>query len=108
MSYCKNHAIICDRCGFFCIPYDEETPYGCKNYENPEPLDPYHFCKKCAKLEYKQWMKKFKNGCKVGNWQKSNAEQRAAEKSGLVWVDSYGEYGKPGYKSHCYIPKEIL
>ena len=86
MSYARNGAIICDSCGLFCRPYDEETPFGCRNPENPEPYDPYHYCKKCYPKQYRGWVKKFRAGVRYGHWQKSRAEVQAAKKCGLVWV----------------------
>ena len=74
MSFCKNHAIICDGCGKFCNPYDEEILFGTKSYEFPEPLDPYHYCKKCYLKNKKKWIHLFRNGSRHGSWQKSKAE----------------------------------
>lgn len=93
MSFTKNYHIICDSCGKFCIPVDEETPFGCDDPEAPEPLDPYHYCKKCFKKQKKWWLDKLadkKNWRYVGMWQKSRAEMEAAEKLGLVWLHSNG------------------
>ena len=107
----KNQRIICDSCGKFCVPYDEETPFGCSSYDLPEPLDPYHYCKKCSKELEKKWLKvlKDKNNWHCGYWQKSDAERKVAKKLGLVWVNS-GGVGTLGSKnwadSYQYIPKK--
>jgi len=99
MSYDKNYRIKCDTCGEYCIPYDEETPFGCKNEEDPEPYDPYFYCKKCAKKLEKEWLKHFENGDRSGYYQKSNAEIKAAKKFKLKWVDSSGIGMLPGNNS---------
>ena len=41
-------------CGLY-VGYeaDNGTYYGCKDPEAPEPLDPYYFCKKCVRKDYK-------------------------------------------------------
>jgi hypothetical protein len=110
MAFCKNNAVKCDVCGLFCKygKYDEEIPFGCKDYDAPEPLDPIHYCEKCSKNKYKEWIKSFKNGGRSGSWQKSLAEQKAAKKCGLVWIHSngIGKYGTPQWRNYCYITKE--
>jgi hypothetical protein len=111
MSYTKNNRIICDTCGKFCIPYDEETPFGCSSYDPPEPLDPYHYCKSCSKDHDKYWDDEFKKYGKdvSGYWQKSNAEMKAAKKYGFVWLHSYGVgiYGTKDYAdAYQYITQE--
>jgi len=81
----------CCECGKFCIPYDEETSFGCSSYDPPEPLDPDYYCKKCAKDLEKKWFDVFKGGDKFsGSWQKSNAEIKMAKKFSLVWIHSNG------------------
>lgn len=109
MSYCKNNAIRCDECGLFCYPYDEETPFGCKDPEAPEPLDPYHYCKKCHQKQVDRWRKHFEQGYRTGYWQKSNAEREAAKEFGLVWIHSncLGTYNTPDDSGpYIYITKE--
>jgi len=96
MSFARNYAIICDGCGLFCRPVDEETPFGCLDPENPEPYDPYHYCKRCAPKNYRKWLKGFLTGNRGGYWQKSKAEIRAAKKCGLVWV--HGGLGNPNIR----------
>ena len=86
----KYYRIKCDRCNKYCIPVDSQTSFGCKDYEDPEPLDPEHFCKKCSILLYKEWLKKFKEGGTHGDWQKSNAEIKASKECELEWVSSSG------------------
>lgn len=94
MSWTKDYHVRCDMCGKFCIPYDEETPYGSKYAEDPEPLDPYHYCKKCSKKLYKNWLNLLVINPNCGDWQKSNAEIKAAKKLGLVWDNSNFRYKK--------------
>lgn len=108
MSFCKNHAIICDGCGKFCNPYDEEILFGTKSYEFPEPLDPYHYCKKCYLKNKKKWIHLFRNGSRHGSWQKSKAESEAAKELHLIWVHSngIGTYGTKSYKLYTYVTKK--
>lgn len=108
MSFCKNNAIRCDTCNKFCIPFDDEIPYGCNNPESPEPLDPFHYCKPCSYIEKQKWINNFNKGSRYGNWQKSKAESEAADECGLVWIDSkgIGEYGTPAWKNYCYVTRE--
>jgi len=94
MNWTKDYHTRCDICGKFCILYDEETPYGTKDYEEPEPLDPYHYCKKCSKENYQNWLKQFKSGSRYGDWRKSDAENKAARKMNLVWDNSNFKYKK--------------
>ena len=90
MTITKRNTIICDQCGKFCKPYDEYIPFGCKNYDAPEPLDPMHVCKKCHKDFKSSWRETFKRGFPVGDWQKSNAEMDIAREFGLTYVWSNG------------------
>ncbi len=105
----KDYAVKCDTCGKFCRPVDDETPFGCADPENPEPYDPYHYCKGCIKELYKSWDKHFAEGDRSGYYLKSLAEVKAAKKYGLVWVDS-GGVGTLGTKdfaeSYQYITRE--
>ena len=94
MSWDKNYRFRCDDCGKYCIPYDSETPYGCSSYEPPEPLDPYHYCKRCAKKLKKEWLTKFQNGDLSGYWTKSDAEIWAAKKLNLIWDEYKFKYKK--------------
>jgi len=109
MSLTKCNTFICDMCGKFCRPYDEETLFGCSSYDPPEPLDPLHYCKSCSQKLQKEWEKRFASGERYcGSWQKSKAEENAAKKYNLVWVDSNG-IGMLGTKDFAepyqYIPK---
>lgn len=108
MSWCRNMRIRCDGCGLFCVPHNEETPFGCSSYDPPEPHDPSHYCKRCSKILYKEWLKDFKGGSRYGCWQKSDAERKAAKECGLIWVDSsgIGKYGTKEWKLYCYVTKE--
>lgn len=108
--YCKNGAIRCDNCYKFCVPYDQETPFGCSNYDPPfrsyriiEPYDPYDYCNKCADELYSKWLDYFQQGGRNGYWQKSKAEIKAAEESGLVWVHNMPRHTG---KIYCYENKK--
>jgi len=109
MSYTKNFRIRCDGCGLFCVPIDEETPFGCSSYEPcPEPHDPAHYCKKCSKALYKEWLGAFQRGRRWGCWQKSDAERNAAKKCGLIWIgqNGIGKYGTEEWRDYTYITQE--
>lgn len=101
--------IKCIECGSYCKPYDEYIPYGCKDYDAPEPLDPNYICKKCFPIVKTRWIKGFKEGGRHGDWQKSRAEMEAAEECGLkyVWSDGVGTLGTKDFAiAHQYISKE--
>lgn len=108
MSYTKNLKIRCDECGLFCMPYDEEIPFGTKSYEYPEPLDPYHYCKKCFPKIKKRYIKQFKEGSRYGCWQKSKAEQEAAKECGLIWIHDKWIYINGKERFYCYITEKEL
>lgn len=81
----------CEDCGLFVAwGADNETPFGTKNYEDPEPLDPIYFCNKHARLYYKKLLEAYRNGSRWGAYIKSKAEVRAAKEAGLEWVHSGG------------------
>ena len=109
MTLTKNNVIICDECGLFCRYFDEYTPFGCSSYDPLEPLEPSYICEKCFPATKKRWIKKFTEGFRYGNWQKSKAEQEAAKECGLRWVNSDG-IGTLGTEDFCdpykYITKE--
>lgn len=73
----------CQDCGKF-VAYktmDSGTPYGCSDYDSPEPLDQQFWCGKCAKQEYKQCLK---DGVNMYNyWVKPNFQLKAMKKLGL-------------------------
>ena len=111
MTWTKNGRKICDECGLFASwdGYDEYTPFGCSSYDPPEPHEPNHTCKKCLEKVYKSKLEYFKKGGRQGNWQKSDAEMRAAKESGLVWVHDRGfPQSKPTNERryYQYISKE--
>ena len=101
----------CHQCYRFCRYEDMDsfTPFGCANYEEPEPFDPTYLCKVCSEQLKQEYIKRFKEGnYKYGDWCKSRAEHEAAKECGLVWVsnNSSVEYnGKRAFNE--YIPKEI-
>jgi hypothetical protein len=87
------------------VPADEQIPFGCPNPEDP---DPDHFCVECWPAQKEYWLKYFNEGCRSGYWQKSRAEQEAAEECGLVWVgsNSIGIYNTPSWRFNTYVTKE--
>jgi len=78
----------CEECGKLCKPYDDYTPFGCEDPEDPEPLDPEYICKKCFPKVKKRWIKNFKEGSRNGDYRKSMAEMEAAKECKLKWVGS--------------------
>ena len=100
--------IRCASCGLFCVPDDECTPFGCKNYDYPEPLDPDYYCKNCFSRHKDSWYQGFISGNMYGHWQKSRAEQEAANDAGLIWIHSngIGKYGTKEHKMYCYVTQE--
>lgn len=92
MSITQNGRIRCDDCGLFCAwdDFDDYTPFGCDDPENPEPYDPSHLCGRCSEKKYLKLLQAFKEGRRWGDWQKSKAEVRAANDAGLEWVGSTG------------------
>ena len=90
MSITKKNTIICDECGLFCRPVDDYTFFGSQGEEGLDPLDPNHICKKCFPKVKKEWIERFKEGSRNGDWQKSRAEIEAAKECKLVWISSGG------------------
>ena len=86
MSYDKFGRVRCDICLKYCRPFDSRTVFGCADPENPEPYDPEHFCRKCSTKRYKDLLRRYQCCYRSGDWQKSDAEVRAAKESGLVWI----------------------
>lgn len=81
----------CCDCGrFISRPFDQSTSFGCADPEAPEPYDPDLYCRTCAKKLYKSLLKRYSCCYRSGDWQKSNAEIRAAKEAGLEWIDSSG------------------
>lgn len=78
----------CGHCYKFCTyeEMDSYTPFGCANPCDPEPYDPTYICAKCSDELYHDFVKKFEQGNRDGDWQKSNAERRAAKKMNLIWI----------------------
>ena len=110
MSILQNGTIQCDWCGKFCAwdDTDSYTIYGAvypSIDDGPEPHDPVHLCGKCSEELYEQYLNKFKNGNRDGDWMKSNAERRAAKECGLVWVsNSTLVHRKTGHEAfNCYV-----
>lgn len=107
MSWTKNDRFICDLCGKFSRKFDDYTPFGCADPGNPEPYDPTEFCESCHQKEYQKWLVIFKGGGLYrGDWQKSDAERKAAKELGLVWIHSEGIGEGKDRKHYCYVTKE--
>ena len=103
-SWTKNGTPICFRCGRFCTPADEQTPYGCADPGDPEPYDPEFFCDNCVEWLNGYWDRYFEGGYHYdGYWHKSKAEVAAAKKHKLVWVESAGKFGTSEYVSNQYL-----
>ena len=81
----------CVRCGLF-VSYDADnyTPFGTKDYDMMEPHDPEYLCAEHSEAKYKHLLKRYRDGYRGGDWQKSKAEVRAAKEAGLEWVLSSG------------------
>ena len=92
MKCLNEDKIICEDCGKLRVQFDMLIPFGCSDYESPEPLEPQFFCKRCSKKLEKHWflILKNKNYWSIGDWQKSKAERKVAKKLNLVWVGSSG------------------
>jgi len=87
----ETEQLRCSDCGkFIKFPFDQKTTFGCSSYDPPEPCDPDYFCQKCAKKMYKWLLEKYKCCYREGDWEKSNAEMRAAKEAGLEWIGSSG------------------
>jgi hypothetical protein len=68
---------------------DSYTPFGCSNPASPEPYDPTVICGDCSEKLYHYYIGRFELGDFKGDWQKSDAELRAAREFGLEWVGSF-------------------
>ena len=82
----------CMHCGRYARyeELDSYTPFGCSDPEAPEPYDPTIICGKCSQALYEQYKRQFKEGYRYGDWQKSDAERKAAKECGLTWVHDRG------------------
>jgi hypothetical protein len=100
----------CHHCGKFAKyeEMDSYTPFGCSNPASPEPYDPTFLCGKCSNALYDHCMKIFADGSRYGDWQKSNAERRAAKDSGLVWVHSHGVKIDGRYVAYYYVKESEI
>jgi hypothetical protein len=90
MSVDAKVRVRCDGCNRYCRPADSRTTFGCSSYDPPEPCDPDYFCKRCAKDRYVDLKRRYSCCYRSGDWQKSDAEVRAAKEAGLVWIHSNG------------------
>lgn len=61
---------------------DSGTPYGCADPGNPEPLDQEFWCKKCAKIEYKEALREGEKMYLF--WEMPDWQRKALEKLGLT------------------------
>lgn len=73
---------------FIRYSYDSRTTFGCADPEAPEPYDPDSFCRKCSNKMYKRLLKGYLCCQRSGDWQKSDAEMKAAKEAGLEWIGS--------------------
>lgn len=112
-----NERIKCGDCGkFIKEPYDSRTTFGCADPSAPEPYDPDFFCKKCSKKRYEKLLVEYKCCKRSGDYNKSDAEIRAAKEAGLVWIHGssliekssgrniHYEYIREGDRGWRYIP----
>jgi len=99
----------CGHCYKFCT-YEEMDiyiPFGCSDPESPEPYEPTSICAKCSDELYHDFIKRFERGDRRGDWQKSNAERRAAGKMNLVWIHNSERLELNGRRlAYEYIPLE--
>ena len=107
MSYTRTNQVRCDTCNLFIKSGEEDTgiAFGCvySSSGDIEPLEPEHWCKKCAEKEYQKAVTARKL---TGSWQKPQWEIRAASELGLTWIDTtIGEYGSQDkYPPYRYVP----
>ncbi len=81
--------ITCGHCGRFCVPADEYTPFG--GVTDLEPPDEVYLCAGCAAAEEEELVRMYQGAnIMCGNWQKSNAERRAAKRLGMVLAGPKG------------------
>ena len=107
MDY-ENYRNRCAYCGLFVSwEADSYTNFGCSSYDPPEPHDPEFLCPRHSNELYLDFLKGFKNGSRSGDWQKSNAEIKAAKECNLVWCNGIGTLGTKNWEDgHKYISKE--
>ena len=86
---------------------DSYTPYGGTGPEGLEPHEPIPLCNHCYKQRKKEWIKKFKDGYRYGEYGKSEAERQAAFECYLVWCSGIGTLGTENWEDpHKYISQE--
>jgi hypothetical protein len=98
----------CQQCGKFSkyVELDSYIPFGCYDPSNPEPYDPVMLCKICSNILYEEYKRKFNSGYRGGDWQKSNAEMKAAKECGLIWVNQSGSIIDGRRVSYQYIKSD--
>ena len=81
----------CSDCGkFIRRPFDQRILFGCSDPGAPEPYDPDYYCRKCATKMYKRLLERYRCCYRNGDYQKSDAEIRAAKEAGLEWIGGSG------------------
>ena|ERR1035437_6450343 len=90
LMWTKNNKFKCDHCNKFSRPYDSLTIFGGTGAEGLEPYDPEEFCRKCSTKLYNELLVKYKCCYRGGDYQKSNAEMKAAKKAKLEWIGNTG------------------
>jgi hypothetical protein len=100
----------CEWCGKYAKyeDLDSYTPFGCVNWEAPEPYDPTMLCSKCSCRLYEQYKERFKNGHYGGDWQKSDAELKAARECDLVWVHDHSVTVNGKRFIYQWMPKDLF
>jgi hypothetical protein len=100
----------CEWCGRF-FSYenmDSFTSFGCASYNPPEPFDPTCICGKCSHALYEKYKARFKSGTFIGDWQKSNAELKAAKECNLTWVGSFSKEINGIRYHNQWVPDHII
>lgn len=81
----------CYSCGkFIRYAYDSRVVFGGAGPEGLEPHDPDYYCRKCSTRRYKELLKGYECCKRSGDYEKSDAEVKAAKKAGLTWIGSNG------------------
>lgn len=99
----------CNDCGKYAKyeDLDSYTPFGCSDPSNPSPFDPTNICPECQERLFDYFLGCFKNGnYKVGHWQKSKAERKAAKECNLIWIGNNSDYQIDGRRAfNEYVPE---
>lgn len=104
----------CDVCGNTIVIQSPDN-YNDVDYFIPfggylEPLPARFVCPDCIPQFKSEWDKRFAEGHRHGDWQKSNAEQEMARKHNLRWVNNsgLGTLGSEHWsKGNEYVTEEV-